>query len=102
MARACGAEAHRALSGRNWLQPLTSIIGRWRPDLGPGREDRTTLVRQEAGPIVERRRVVLTRCPELRVMALTRLDSGVSLANFPEHEALIGRGGADYRRRGER
>jgi endonuclease/exonuclease/phosphatase (EEP) superfamily protein YafD len=40
------------------------------------------LVRREAGPIVERRRVVLTRRPELRVMALTRLDSGVSLANF--------------------
>ena len=55
--------AHRALSGRNWLQPLTSIIGRWRPDLlGPGREDRHDLGPREAGPIVERRRVVLTRC----------------------------------------
>jgi endonuclease/exonuclease/phosphatase (EEP) superfamily protein YafD len=84
MARACGAEPHRALSGRNWLQPLTSIIGRWRPDLLGAWEggSNTTLVRREAGPIVERRRVVLTRRPELRVMALTRLDSGVSLANF--------------------
>jgi endonuclease/exonuclease/phosphatase family metal-dependent hydrolase len=84
MAEACGAEAHRALSGRNWLQPLTSIIGRWRPDLLGAWEggSNTTLVRGEVGPIAERRRIVLTRLPELRVMALTRLDSGVSLANF--------------------
>jgi endonuclease/exonuclease/phosphatase family metal-dependent hydrolase len=84
MARACGADAHRALSGRNWLQPLTSIIGRWRPDLLGAWEggSNTTLVRPAAGPIVERRRIVLTRSPELRVMALTRLESGVVLANF--------------------
>jgi endonuclease/exonuclease/phosphatase family metal-dependent hydrolase len=84
MAQACGAESHRALSGRNWLQPLTSIIGRWRPDLIGAWEggSNTTLVRREAGPMVERRRTVLTRCPELRVMALTRLESGVSVANF--------------------
>jgi endonuclease/exonuclease/phosphatase family metal-dependent hydrolase len=83
MANACGAEAHRALSGRNWLQPLTSIIGRWRPDLlgaWEGGSD-TTLVRPRAGGIAERRRVVLTRRPELRVMALTRLGSGLCAAN---------------------
>ena len=47
MASACGAEAHRALSGRNWLQPLTSLIGRWRPDLLGAWEggSNTTLVR---------------------------------------------------------
>ena len=28
LARACGAEAHRALSGRNWLQPITSAISK--------------------------------------------------------------------------
>src|SRR5262249_55827483 len=33
LAEACDAEAHRVLSGRNWLQPLTSLIGSWRPDL---------------------------------------------------------------------
>jgi hypothetical protein len=84
MAQACGAEPHRALSGRNWLQPLTSIIGRWRPDLLGAWEggSNTTLVRPAAGPIVERRRTVLTRCPELRVMALTRLEPGVCVANF--------------------
>ena len=58
LARACGAEAHRALSGRNWLQPLTSIIGRWRPDLLGAWEggSNTTLVRRAAGGIAERRR----------------------------------------------
>jgi hypothetical protein len=81
---ACGADAHRALSGRNWLQPLTSLIGRLRPDLLGAWEggSNTTLVRSAAGPIAERRREVLTRRPELRVMALTRLASGLCVANL--------------------
>ena len=84
LAEVSGAEAQRALSGRNWLQPLTSLIGRWRPDLLGSWEggSNTTLVRPSAGRIAERRRVVLTRRPELRVMALTRLDSGISVANL--------------------
>jgi endonuclease/exonuclease/phosphatase (EEP) superfamily protein YafD len=85
MARACGAEAHRAFSGRNWLQPLTSAIGRWRPDLLGAWEggSNTTLVRPSAvGPVAERRRVVLTRRPETRVMALTRLESGLCVGNL--------------------
>jgi endonuclease/exonuclease/phosphatase family metal-dependent hydrolase len=84
MAAACGAEAHRALSGRNWFQPLTSLIGRWRPDLlgaWEGGSD-TTLVRPGAGPIVDSNRVVLTRRPETRVMALTRMESGLCVANL--------------------
>jgi endonuclease/exonuclease/phosphatase (EEP) superfamily protein YafD len=83
LAAACGAEVHRALSGRNWLQPLTSAIGRWRPDLlgaWEGGSD-TTLVRSAAGRIAERRREILTWRPELRVMALTRLESGLCVAN---------------------
>jgi hypothetical protein len=84
LAEACGAQAHRALSGRNWLQPLTSLIGRWRPDLLGSWEggSNTTLVRPSAGRITERSSIVLTRRPELRVMALTRLDSGLSVANL--------------------
>jgi hypothetical protein len=83
MARACRADAHRALSGRNWLQPITSLIGRWRPDLIGSWEggSNVTLARGAAGPIAERERIVLTRRPELRVMALTRLQSGLCLAN---------------------
>src|SRR5215210_9074370 len=84
LANACGAEVHRALSGRNWLQPLTSLIGRWRPDLLGAWEggSNTTLVRPTAGKIIERERVVLTRTPELRVMALSRLDTGLCVANM--------------------
>ena len=84
MARACGAEPHRALSGRNWLQPITSLIGRWRPDLLGAWEggSNTTYVRRDAGGVAERRRVVLTRRPELRVMALTRLEAGSCIANL--------------------
>jgi endonuclease/exonuclease/phosphatase (EEP) superfamily protein YafD len=84
MAEACGAEAHRAFSGRNWLQPLTSLIGRWRPDLLGAWEggSNTTLVRPGAGRIAERRREVLTRRPETRVMALTRMESGLCVANL--------------------
>ena len=84
MAAACGAEAHRAFSGRNWFQPLTSLIGRWRPDLLGAWEggSNTTLVRPGAGPIVERQRVVLTHKPETRVMTLTRMESGLCVANL--------------------
>jgi endonuclease/exonuclease/phosphatase (EEP) superfamily protein YafD len=84
LAAACRAEAHRALSGRNWLQPLTSLIGRWRPDLLGAWEggSNTTLIRPGAGRIVERRRQILTWHPELRVAALTRLDSGLCVANL--------------------
>jgi endonuclease/exonuclease/phosphatase family metal-dependent hydrolase len=84
MAAATGAEAHRAFSGRNWFQPLTSLIGRWRPDLLGAWEggSNTTLVRPGAGPIAERHRIVLTRRPETRVMALTRMVSGLCVANL--------------------
>jgi endonuclease/exonuclease/phosphatase family metal-dependent hydrolase len=84
LAEVCRAEAHRALSGRNWLQPLTSLVAAWRPDLLGAWEggSNTTLVRPRAGAIMERRRVVLTWRPELRVMALTRLDSGLAVANL--------------------
>ena len=84
LAEACGAEAHRALSGRNWLQPFTSLIARWRPDLLGAWEggSNTTLVRAGTGPIAERRWVVLTWRPEIRVMALTRLASGLCVANL--------------------
>src|SRR5689334_18202217 len=84
MAAACEADAHRALSGRNWLQPITSRIGRWRPDLlgaWEGGSD-TTLVRRAAGEIAERRKEVLAWRPELRVMALTRLSTGICVANL--------------------
>jgi endonuclease/exonuclease/phosphatase (EEP) superfamily protein YafD len=84
LAAAFGAEAHRAYSGRNWLQPFTSIIGQRRPDLLGAWEggSNTTFARRKAGRIAERARSVLTRRPELRVMALTRLESGICVGNL--------------------
>ena len=84
MAAACGAEPYRTFSGRNWFQPLTSLIGRWRPDLLGAWEggSNTTLVRPGAGSIVERQRVVLTHKPETRVMTLTSMESGLCVANL--------------------
>ena len=84
LVKACGAGAYRALTSRNWLLPLTSLIGAWRPDLLGAWEggSNTTLVRPGAGGIAERRRVILTWRPERRVMALTRLGSGLSVANL--------------------
>lgn len=84
LAAACDAEAHRVLSARNWLQPLTSLLGRWRPDLLGAWEggSNLTLVRGAGGAIAERKRVTLTRLPELRIMALTRLESGLCIANM--------------------
>jgi len=83
-AKMINAEAHRVLSARNWLAPLTGLVARWRPDLLGAWEggSNLTLVREAAGPIVERKRIALTRRPELRIMALTRLESGLCVANM--------------------
>ena len=83
LARACGAQRHRALTSRNWLLPVTGLIGRWRPDLigSSAGGSNLTLVRPSGGEIAERRTVVLTRRPQRRVMVLTRLESGLRIAN---------------------
>jgi endonuclease/exonuclease/phosphatase family metal-dependent hydrolase len=97
LARACGAEAHRALTSRNSLSPLRQVAARLNPDLiasGEGGSN-VTLVRdsfrsslyvhmthkkdrkgEEArgGRIVERREVAIHTGPlERRAMALTRI-----------------------------
>lgn len=84
LARACGAEAHRVLTGRNLLLALTSRLGRWRPDLmgASAGGSNTTLVRPAAGPIAARDRFTVCRRPERRVVALTRLESGICVANL--------------------
>ncbi len=84
LARRFEAEAHRVLTARNWLHPVTGAIARWRPDLLGSSEggSNLTLIRGAAGKIAERRSRVLTRRPERRVMALTRLDSGICVANI--------------------
>ncbi len=82
LAAAAEAGAHRALTSRNWFLPLTDRLGRLNPDLIASWDggSNLTLVRREA--IRERRDVVLTRRPERRAMALTRLGSGLCVANL--------------------
>jgi endonuclease/exonuclease/phosphatase family metal-dependent hydrolase len=82
LAATTGAQGHRVLTARNWLLPLTSAIARRNPDLIASWEggSNLTLVRREA--IAERRAFVLRRRPERRVMALTRLESGLCVANL--------------------
>jgi endonuclease/exonuclease/phosphatase family metal-dependent hydrolase len=80
LARACGAEAHRALTSRNSLSPLRQLAARLNPDLiasGEGGSN-LTLVRgafRNEARIVERREIAIHTDPlERRAMALTRID----------------------------
>jgi endonuclease/exonuclease/phosphatase family metal-dependent hydrolase len=87
LARACGAEAHRALTSRNSLGPLRGLLARQNPDLiasGEGGSN-LTLVRVPGrlGGIAERRELAIHEgAPERRAMALTRTASGVCVANL--------------------
>ncbi|HET8863956.1 MAG TPA: endonuclease/exonuclease/phosphatase family protein [Solirubrobacterales bacterium] len=107
LARACGADAHGALTSRNSLAPLRALAARLNPDLigaGEGGSN-LTLVRnpfrgspsthdvddgrREDG-IVERRELAIHRGrPERRAMAFTRIvvgaeggPSGLCIANL--------------------
>jgi endonuclease/exonuclease/phosphatase family metal-dependent hydrolase len=87
LARACGAEAHRALTSRNTGGALRALLARQNPDLiasGEGGSN-LTLVRapRQLGGIVERREVTIhAGAPERRSMALTRTATGLCLANL--------------------
>jgi Endonuclease/Exonuclease/phosphatase family len=87
LARACGAEPHRALTSRNSLGSLRALAARLNPDLiasGEGGSN-LTLVRAGGalGEIAERREVTIHRGrPERRAMALTRTGSGLCIANL--------------------
>jgi hypothetical protein len=87
LARACGAEAHRALTSRNSLAPLRALLARQNPDLMASGEggSNLTLVRVpgKLGGIAERREIVIHEGqPERRSMAFTRTASGVCIANL--------------------
>jgi endonuclease/exonuclease/phosphatase family metal-dependent hydrolase len=79
---ACEAEAHRVLTARNWLLPLTSAIASYNPDLIASWEGGSNLTLTRGDPIVERLSVTLRLLPERRRMALTRLASGLCVANL--------------------
>jgi hypothetical protein len=107
LARACGAEAHRALTSRNTAGALRALLARQNPDLiasGEGGSN-LTLVRVPGrlGGIAERREVTIHEgAPERRSMALTRTGSGLCVgnlhatANHPElaSEDVLGAAGA--------
>ena len=91
----CRAEAHLALTSRNLPVPLRGaqrLAARLNPDLIASWEggSNLTLVRGPAlTPLIaERRRTLLTRRPETRRMAFTRLRSGVCIANLHASEAV--------------
>jgi len=87
LARACGAEWHRALTSRNSLGPLRGLLARQNPDLiasGEGGSN-LTLVRVPGrlGGIAERREIAIHEGePERRAMAFVRTASGVCVANL--------------------
>lgn len=87
LARACAAEAHRALTSRNSLGPLRGLLARQNPDLMASGEggSNLTLVRVpgKLGGIAERRELTIHEgAPERRSMALTRTASGICVANL--------------------
>ena len=109
LARACGAEAHRALTSRNSFSSLRQVAARLNPDLiasGEGGSN-VTLVRRafrcafcgpeeqkahrNEGAIAERREVAIHTGPlERRAVALTRVSLG-----GPAGAELGGPAGAD-------
>lgn len=87
LARACGAEWHRALTSRNALGALRGLLARQNPDLMASGEggSNLTLVRVPGrlGGIAERRELEIhAGPPERRSMAFTRTASGLCLANL--------------------
>lgn len=87
LARACGAEWHRALTSRNSFGSLRALLARRNPDLMASAEggSNLTLVRVPGrlGGIAERREATIHEgAPERRAMAFTRTASGVCIVNL--------------------
>lgn len=87
LARACGAEWQRALTSRNALGPVRTLLARQNPDLMASGEggSNLTLVRVPGrlGGIAERREMAIHEGePERRSMAFTRTASGLCIANL--------------------
>ena len=95
LAEACRAGAHRVLTSRNWALPLTAAIARWNPDLLASSEGGSNLTLVRGGEIAERQSETLRWIPERRAMALTRLASGLCVANL--HASEGSRAEADVR-----
>ena len=93
----CRAHCHRALTARNLprpggLQSLQGLLARANPDLIASWEggSNVTMVRTRdphENAIANRRELTLTRSPETRRMAFSRLAAGVCVANLHASEA---------------
>ncbi|HYH54843.1 MAG TPA: endonuclease/exonuclease/phosphatase family protein [Solirubrobacterales bacterium] len=87
LARACGAEWHRALTSRNSLAPLRTLLARQNPDLIASGEGGSNLILVRVpgrlGGIAERRSMAIHEGePERRSMAFARTASGLCVANL--------------------
>lgn len=84
LAKRCGAESHRALTSRNSLAPIRRALSRFNPDLVASNEGGSNLTLVRGGRVAERRKLAVSPGPdpERRVLAFTRLESGVCVANL--------------------
>lgn len=87
LAQACGAEWHRALTSRNSLGPLRTLLARQNPDLIASGEGGSNLILARVpgklGGIAERRQIAIHEGePERRSMAFVRTASGICVANL--------------------
>lgn len=87
LARACKAEWHRALTSRNSLGGLRTLLARQNPDLIASGEGGSNLilvrVPGKLGGIAERREIAIHEGePERRAMGFVRTASGICVANL--------------------
>ena len=79
LARACDAEAHRALTSRNSLAPLRALAARLNPDLIASGEGGSNLILVRDEVIAERREMTIHAGPmERRAMGFVRIAGGDS------------------------
>ena len=87
LARACGAEWHRALTSRNSFGALRTLLARQNPDLIASGEGGSNLILVRVpgrlGGIAERQTIAIHEGkPERRAMAFVRTASGICVANL--------------------
>jgi endonuclease/exonuclease/phosphatase family metal-dependent hydrolase len=82
LARGAEAVAHSVPTSRNWLLPVTQRAARRNPDLIASWEGGSNATLVRGGRIAGRDSLLLRRLPERRVMVLTRLSSGLCVANL--------------------
>lgn len=98
LAAACDAGAHRELTSRNSLAPLRALAAALNPDLVGSNEGGSNLTLVRRLGIAERRRLDLAPgpAPERRVMAFTRTDAGLCIANLHASTGAANRSRAEH------